>query len=161
MKHPTLIQRLWLLLLLLVFLAFSGTLLANLMNARSYLEQQLTEQNANTANSLALMVSQQRAEPVMAETLISATFDQGHYRLIRWQGSTGQVRVERQRSTQEPGWLPRLLELRAPQVHRHRLRLIRLPPRVLLAPQPPQLGRLARPRRPDKQDVVTPGTRDF
>ena len=65
MKHPTLIQRLWLLLLLLVFLAFSGTLLANLMNARSYLEQQLTEQNANTANSLALMVSQQRAEPVI------------------------------------------------------------------------------------------------
>ena len=109
MKHPTLIQRPWLLLLLLVFLAFSGTLLANLMNARSYLEQQLTAQNANTANSLALMVSQQRAEPVMAETLISATFDQGHYRLIRWQGSTGQVRVERQRSTQEPGWLPRLL----------------------------------------------------
>ncbi|MCG9026821.1 EAL domain-containing protein [Laribacter hongkongensis] len=112
MKHPTLIQRLWLLLLLLVFLAFSGTLLANLMNARSYLEQQLTAQNANTANSLALMVSQQRAEPVMAETLISATFDQGHYSLIRWQSSTGQVRVERQRSTQEPGWLPRLLELR-------------------------------------------------
>lgn len=75
MKHPTLIQRLWLLLLLLVFLAFSGTLLANL-NARSYLEQQLTEQNANTANSLALMVSQQRAEGRSAETLISATFDQ-------------------------------------------------------------------------------------
>ena len=62
MKNLSLIQRLWLLLVLLVLLSLTGALLANLYNARSYLEQQLTGQNANAANSLALMITQHRAD---------------------------------------------------------------------------------------------------
>ncbi|UTH75986.1 LapD/MoxY N-terminal periplasmic domain-containing protein [Chromobacterium sp. IIBBL 290-4] len=114
MKNLSLIQRLWLLLLLLVFLSLSGALLANLYNARGYLEQQLTAQNANTANSLALMINQNRADPVMAETLINAAFDQGHLRSVRWQGMDGKAKVERVNAVGfqlAPQWFQSLLPL--------------------------------------------------
>lgn len=113
-KNLSLIQRLWLLLLLLVFLSVSGALLANLYNARSYLEQQLTTQNANTANSLALMITQYQADHAMAETLINASFDQGHFRIIRWEDGNGTAKVERINPVQftgTPQWFRRLLPL--------------------------------------------------
>lgn len=56
MTKLSLVQRLWLLLLMLAFLSIGGALVANLLNARSYLEQPLTAQNADTANALALML---------------------------------------------------------------------------------------------------------
>jgi hypothetical protein len=76
-RKLSLVQRLWLLLLLLVTLSIGGALIANLLNARSYLEQQLTAQSADTANALALMVTQYKADPVMAQTLLGAAFEQG------------------------------------------------------------------------------------
>lgn len=114
MKSLSLIQRMWLLLLLLVFLSLGGAWLANLYNARNYLEQQLASQNANTANSLALMITQHRAEPAMAELLINASFDQGSYHAIRWRGPDGQPRLERaapSRPDATPAWFRRLLPL--------------------------------------------------
>ncbi|MBX9349510.1 diguanylate cyclase [Chromobacterium vaccinii] len=114
MKNLSLIQRLWLLLLLLVFTSLSGALLANLYNARSYLEQQLTGQNANAANSLALMITQNKADKAMAETLINATFDQGYFHHIRWQGADGKVVVDRVNQAvfpAAPDWFRALLPL--------------------------------------------------
>ncbi|VEB40027.1 MHYT domain (predicted integral membrane sensor domain) [Chromobacterium violaceum] len=114
MKNLSLIQRLWLLLVLLVFLSLSGALLANLYNARSYLEQQLTGQNANAANALALAITQSQADKAMAETLINATFDQGYFHHIRWQGADGKVRVDRVNEAvfpAAPGWFRALLPL--------------------------------------------------
>ncbi|MGL6071522.1 bifunctional diguanylate cyclase/phosphodiesterase [Craterilacuibacter sp.] len=114
MTRLSLSQRLWALLLLLVFLALSTSLTANLLGARNYLEQQLSAQNSNTANSLALMISQQQADPVMAETLINASFDQGHYHAIRWLSPDGRPRIERSKPSMDPepsGWLPHLLPL--------------------------------------------------
>ena len=113
MKHLSLIQRLWLLVLMLFVLASCGALLANLLNARNYMEQQLTLQNTNTANALALLISQNGADPAMAETLVNATFDQGHYRTIRWHDPVGQLKLGRTAQSEEaaPVWITRVLTL--------------------------------------------------
>ncbi|QND82572.1 Membrane bound c-di-GMP receptor LapD [Chromobacterium vaccinii] len=114
MKNLSLIQRLWLLLVLLVFLSLTGALLADLYNARRYLEQQLTSQNANTANSLALMITQRQADKAMAETLINATFDQGYFHHISWRGADGKVLVDRVNQAvfpAAPEWFRALLPL--------------------------------------------------
>lgn len=114
MTKLSLVQRLWLLLLMLAFLSIGGALVANLLNARSYLEQQLTAQNADTANALALMLTQYKAEPVMAETLINAAFDQGHFAQIRWEDTAGRPKVARKNidgMDDTPSWFHRLLPL--------------------------------------------------
>ncbi|AXE37013.1 LapD/MoxY N-terminal periplasmic domain-containing protein [Chromobacterium phragmitis] len=114
MKNLSLIQRLWLLLVLLVVLSLTGALLADLYNARRYLEQQLSGQNANAANSLALMITQHKADKAMAETLINATFDQGYFHHIRWRGADGKVLVDRVNQAvfpAAPEWFQTLLPL--------------------------------------------------
>lgn len=116
-RQLSLVQRLWLLLLLLVTFSIGGALVANLLNARSYLEQQLTAQSADTANSLALMLTQYKADPVMAQTLLNAAFEQGHFAEVRWDNVHGQPAVQLQNrngSEDTPTWFHRLLPL-APQ----------------------------------------------
>jgi methyl-accepting chemotaxis protein len=110
----SLVQRLWLLLLFLMTLSIGGALIANLLNARSYLEQQLTAQNADTANSLALMVTQYKADPVMAQTLLNAAFDQGHYAEIRWENARGVSTIRLRNpvgNPDTPQWFRSLLPL--------------------------------------------------
>lgn len=107
MPKLSLIQRLWAMLLLLVLLASVTSLAANLLGARDYLQQQLSAQNADTANALALLISQHGAERGMGETLINASFDQGHFRRIRWQDARGQTVVDRDnphQQTDAPTW---------------------------------------------------------
>ena len=89
----SLIQRLWLLMLCLMSLSIGSALIANLLNARSYLEQQLTAQNADSANSLAMMLTQYKADPVMAQTLLNAAFEQGHFAEVRWDTPPGQMAI--------------------------------------------------------------------
>lgn len=114
MTKLSLVQRLWLLLLMLAFLSIGGALVANLLNARHYLEQQLTAQNTETANALALMLTQYKADPAMAETLINAAFDQGHFAQMRWEDTAGKSKVARRNIDgveDTPGWFHRLLPL--------------------------------------------------
>jgi EAL domain-containing protein (putative c-di-GMP-specific phosphodiesterase class I)/GGDEF domain-containing protein len=118
-KRPelSLIQRLWLLLLCLMSLSIGSALIANLLNARSYLEQQLTAQNADTANSLAMMLTQYKADPVMAQTLLNAAFEQGHFAEVRWDTPPGRMAIRlRNIDTRAgtPTWFQRWLTL-APQ----------------------------------------------
>ena len=113
-KKLSLIQRLWLLLLLLVVLSIGGALIANMLNARRYLEQQLTTQSADTANSLALMMTQRKADPVLAQTLLNATFDQGNYAEVRWEDPMGRaiIHLTNEGSAGDvPSWFTRLLPL--------------------------------------------------
>ncbi|NWK78020.1 EAL domain-containing protein [Aquitalea sp. LB_tupeE] len=114
-RKLSLVQRLWLLLLLLVSLSIGGALIANLLNARSYLEQQLTAQSADTANALALMVTQYKADPVMAQTLLGAAFEQGHFAEISWEGVPADMTIHlRNRNGLEdtPAWFHHLLPLK-------------------------------------------------
>jgi diguanylate cyclase (GGDEF)-like protein len=113
MNRLSLIQRLWLM-LAVAMLAVVGALATDLLAARHYIEQQLSARNADTANGLALMITQYRAEPAMAETLINAAFDQGHYHSIRWLDADGKPRIERvnpDQSGHTPAWFARLLPL--------------------------------------------------
>ncbi|WP_287881790.1 LapD/MoxY N-terminal periplasmic domain-containing protein [Aquitalea sp.] len=114
-RKLSLVQRLWLLLLLLVALSIGGALIANLLNARSYLEQQLSAQSADTANALALMVTQYKADPVMAQTLLGAAFEQGHFAEISWEGVPAEQAIHlRNRNGFEdtPAWFRQLLPLK-------------------------------------------------
>lgn len=114
MKRVSLIQQLWALVVAAVVLAAAGSLTANLFNARDYLQQQLAAQSSDAANSLALVITQNQADPVMGETLINATFDQGHFRRISWIGADGNVRVQRQNAHQfveTPAWFKDVFSL--------------------------------------------------
>ncbi|WP_028537334.1 bifunctional diguanylate cyclase/phosphodiesterase [Paludibacterium yongneupense] len=116
MNRLSLVQRLWIL-LSVAMLAVAGALATDLLAARHYIEQQLGAQNTDTANGLALMITQYKAEPAMAETLINAAFDQGHYHSIRWLDADGKPRIERINRDQTghtPGWFARLLPLQPP-----------------------------------------------
>ena|GEM_PF-6654004 len=117
-RKLSLVQRLWLLLLLVVCLSIGGALIANLLNARSYLEQQLSAQSADTANSLALMLTQYKADPVMAQTLLGAAFDQGHFAEISWEGAPGNATIHLHNNSgmeDTPAWFHQLMPLQ-PQV---------------------------------------------
>jgi EAL domain-containing protein (putative c-di-GMP-specific phosphodiesterase class I)/GGDEF domain-containing protein len=113
-KKLSLIQRLSVLIGLIVLLSIGGALIANLLHARSYLEQQLNAQSVDTAHGLALMLTQYHADPVMAQTLLNSSFDQGHFSLIRWEGVDRKALVNLaspQPESDVPGWFRGLLPL--------------------------------------------------
>ena len=95
MKKVSLIQQLWMLVVAAIVLAAAGSLTASLFNSRDYLQQQLAAHGNDAANSLALMITQNRADKVMGETLINAAFDQGHYRRITWVDINGKSVITR------------------------------------------------------------------
>ncbi|MBV8046509.1 MAG: EAL domain-containing protein [Paludibacterium sp.] len=110
----SLIQRLWILLLLVATLSIGGALVANLLNARQYLEQQLSAQSADTAHSLALTLTQYHADPVMAQALLNATFDLGHFAEVRWEAVDGHDAIRLRTpapAVRVPGWFIRLLPI--------------------------------------------------
>ncbi|EEG10133.1 bifunctional diguanylate cyclase/phosphodiesterase [Pseudogulbenkiania ferrooxidans] len=112
--HMTLIEQVWLLVAMTLFTTVLASLTVSLLTARDYLSQQLYAQSVSGANALALSINQYQADPAMSETLINATFDNAHYRLIRWTGVDGKTRLERvnqQLEEQVPRWFQQLLPL--------------------------------------------------
>ncbi|QDQ26772.1 EAL domain-containing protein [Chitinimonas arctica] len=110
----SLLRQLWLVVLLSTLLAFLGGFAVNLASARQYLEQQLMAQSADSAASLALSMSQQSKDLATTELLVSALFDSGHFRMIRFEDVHGRVRVERRNdadSARVPAWFSRLMPL--------------------------------------------------
>ncbi|HEY9104137.1 bifunctional diguanylate cyclase/phosphodiesterase [Chitinimonas sp.] len=110
----SLLRQLWLIVLLSTLLAFAGGFTVNLTTAKQYLEQQLLTQSADNAASLALSMSQQSKDPAMVELMVSALFDSGHFRLIRYEDVHGRTVIERRNDTapdRVPAWFPRLLPL--------------------------------------------------
>lgn len=111
----SLLRQLWLVVLVSTLLAFIGGFAVNLSSARQYLEQQLLAQSADNAASLALSMSQQSKDPATAELLVSALFDAGHFRLIRYTDVHGKVVVERRNdeaADEVPSWFARWLPLK-------------------------------------------------
>jgi len=89
----SLYKQLWLAVILLMTLAFSGSFLLATKSAQNYLSEQLQLKNFDNATSLALSLSQQN-DPVLRELLITAQFDNSHYEFIRLMDPTGSVLVE-------------------------------------------------------------------
>ncbi|MBB5018221.1 EAL domain-containing protein (putative c-di-GMP-specific phosphodiesterase class I)/GGDEF domain-containing protein [Chitinivorax tropicus] len=103
----SLLKRLWLTALGATCAAFLIGFVISMINARSYLEQQLRAQSQDSATALALSLSQQSKDKATAELMVSALFDGGHFELIRLQDVQGQVITERNggaRSSTVPSW---------------------------------------------------------
>lgn len=112
----SLLKQLWIAILLVMTLAFGGSLVVSVLSARHYLEQQLQVKNMDNATALALSLSQLAKDPVTVELLVSAQFDVGHYRFIRITSPTGETLVERVFAGEVkgvPSWFIAMIPLKA------------------------------------------------
>jgi diguanylate cyclase (GGDEF)-like protein len=115
----SLFRRIWLAVIGLTLAAFIGSLLVNVLSARSYLEKQLYLKNLDNATALALSMSQIREkDPVTIELLLTAQFDTGHYQQIKLADPAGKVMVERKLDVEAsdagaPSWFVRLFPISA------------------------------------------------
>ena len=110
----SLIRQVWLLLSVTLVLAFAGAIGVSVHAAHHYLQAQLAAKNNDTAQSLALTLSQQKGDPVALELAISSQFDTGFYERIRLvaPGPGGKTLVEKQADPHPqsaPGWFVALL----------------------------------------------------
>ena len=109
-------RQLWLAIITSMLLALAGSLFASMLNARAYLESQLSIKNADNAAALALSLSQSDPDAVSVELTVSALFDSGHYELIRVVDPAGHAIVERSAPRDEAGaptWFTRHLPIAA------------------------------------------------
>jgi diguanylate cyclase (GGDEF)-like protein len=108
----SLIRQVWLLLALTLLLAFAAAFGITVHSARQVLETQLALKNNDTAQFLALALSQQKGDATAMELVIASQFDTGHYELIRLTGTDGHVILDRHadpKPGQAPGWFVRSL----------------------------------------------------
>ena len=110
----SLIRQVWLMLSLTLVLAFAGAIGVSVHAARHYLQTQLNLKNNDTAQALALTLSQQKGDPVALELAISSQFDTGFYERIRLVAPGGKAIVEKQADIhpqEAPAWFVALLGL--------------------------------------------------
>lgn len=110
----SLYKQLWLAIIFLLTLVFGGSFVVSSLSAKAYLEQQLFMKNTDNASALALSLTQQDADLVLLELVLSAQFDTGHYQLIELRGPTGDVLVRREDDSnpaEAPAWFMRLLPI--------------------------------------------------
>jgi len=116
----SLLKQLWIAILLVMTLAFGGSLIVSVLSARHYLEQQLQLKNMDNATALALSLSQLSKDESVVELLLSAQFDVGHYRYIRITSPTGKTMVERVFTGElkgVPHWFMAMIPLNAAPGH--------------------------------------------
>jgi EAL domain-containing protein (putative c-di-GMP-specific phosphodiesterase class I)/GGDEF domain-containing protein len=113
----SLIKQLWLTIVVLLLLAFGGSLFIGVTSSRHYMQQEVQIKNADNANALALTMSQLDKDPVTIALLMAAQFDTGHYRLIELRDPDGEV-IERREGNEAvvgaPGWFVDLVRFEVP-----------------------------------------------
>ncbi|TDQ39285.1 bifunctional diguanylate cyclase/phosphodiesterase [Tepidicella xavieri] len=112
----SLVKQLWIAIVVVMTVAFGGSLVVSVLSARSYLEQQLQVKNIDNATSLALSLTQLDKDPVTVELQVAAQFDAGHYRFIRVVSPTGETLVERVYEGElygAPRWFANLIPIQA------------------------------------------------
>jgi EAL domain-containing protein (putative c-di-GMP-specific phosphodiesterase class I)/GGDEF domain-containing protein len=110
----SLIKQVWSLVLGVLFLACTGGVLLSVLSARDYLENQLAIKNHDTAQALALTLSQRDSNRTMLERGISTQFDTGHYKSILLRSSGGVVIIERSVDLKDfgaPSWFSELIPI--------------------------------------------------
>jgi len=101
----SLIKQLWIAIILVMTIAFGGSMIVSVLSARHYLEQQLQVKNIDNATALALSLTQMPKDQITVELQVAAQFDAGHYRFIRIVSPNGQTLVERV-ATDRQHWAP-------------------------------------------------------
>lgn len=107
-------KKLWLAIIVLLLLVFSGSFMVSTLSAKSYLQQQLSMKNADNAAALALSLTQQGADEVLLELTLSAQYDTGFYELIELRDPQGKLMILRQDDqpvTDAPKWFTSLFKL--------------------------------------------------
>jgi diguanylate cyclase (GGDEF)-like protein len=110
----SLIRQIWLLLLGTLLLAFAGSVGVTIGSERETLQTQLRLKNSDNAASLALALSQQKGDPQLMELLMSAQFDTGFYRRIRFTTVDGKLAFSREASlapSRAPEWFVSLVPI--------------------------------------------------
>lgn len=113
----SLFRQLWLTVLLVTLVSFTGSLIVSLFTTQNYLEQQLHRKNIDSANSLAYSISQLNKDPVTIDLQVAALFDSGQYERITITSPDGRVMTERiqgEVETGAPGWFTKLYPISAP-----------------------------------------------
>jgi diguanylate cyclase (GGDEF)-like protein len=108
----SLIRQVWLLLSVTLVLAFAGAIGVSVNSARHYLQAQLDLKNNDTAQSLALTLSQQHGDPVALELSVASQFDTGSYERIKLVAPGGKTLVEKTAEVHPqaaPAWFVGLL----------------------------------------------------
>ena len=107
-------KKLWIAIIVLLLLVFSGSFLVSTVSAKSYLEQQISMKNADNAAALALSLTQQGADDILLELTLSAQFDTGFYELIELRDPEGKLKILRQDEQpidQAPSWFVTAFEI--------------------------------------------------
>lgn len=114
----SLTRQLWLAIGLLMVIAFAGSFFVSSLSAKAYLGEQLRLKNADNANSLALVLTQQSPkDAVEVELTVSSQFDLGNYEYIRLTDPRGQTIAEQVGQDADPGapgWFIALLPIEVP-----------------------------------------------
>lgn len=108
----SLIRQVWLLLALTLVLAFAAAFGITVHSSRQYLETQLALKNNDTAQFLALSLSQQKGDPTAMELVLASQFDTGYYEQIRLAGTDGKALIEHRadpKASTAPAWFVDLL----------------------------------------------------
>lgn len=110
----SLIRQIWLLLLGSLLLAFGGSVTVSVSAARDSLQTQLRMKNSDNATSLAQVLSQQQGDVARMNLLMTAQFDTGYYKEIRFTSPGGEslfLRQGQQRPLHAPAWFVRLVPM--------------------------------------------------
>lgn len=89
----SLIQRIWLIILLVLALAFGSSLVISYTALRNHVEHTLRLKNTDSANTLALTITQMDKDPALLKALVSAQFNTGHYKLISLVSNDGSISI--------------------------------------------------------------------
>ena len=112
----SLIGQIWLKLFVVIVLAFVGGVVVHTDAMRDTLQTQLQLKNADNATALAQVLSQQKGDEALMELALSAQFDTGFYRRIRFVGADGVQRFLREGRPQPlaaPRWFAQWLPIAA------------------------------------------------
>jgi len=88
-------RQIWLAIMMTAFIAFGGGLISSVINAKIYLESELSQKNIDNAHALALSMGHNAPNKINAEAATNAMFDSGHYDFIEVRDAEDKVIVER------------------------------------------------------------------
>ena len=107
-------RQLWLAVILVTLISFIGSFVVSMVSIRSYIEQQLHQRNIDSANSLALAISQLNKDPITVGLQIGALFDTGQYEAISITAPDGSVideRIQEPATAAAPEWFLELFPI--------------------------------------------------
>ncbi len=113
----SLLKQLWLSVFVVILIVLAGSFVLMTASTINYLQAQLYQKNIDSANNLALTLSSNTFNPVLAEVQISSQFDTGFYQSIELTAPNGGTiigKYNESHSTKVPGWFSKLIPILPP-----------------------------------------------